>query len=244
MESLRHCWHGKHTRRRGTLRPCQQTQPISPTSSRSRRRGRAATPRPSSGRAPLTPSVASRCSRLRRGTRRCRGCAPVSAALAAAGRRGRARPIFSYEVPAADDLPAAAPAPGGVKRAAGLGRQAGPGPSCKDLRHHERRCAALGLPAGGPTRGRDYPPRDHRMADFSIFGSKTDTIRAGQAAVLPSSDARNSGTRALLEGSRAGLLRLAALPPLALQQVASRFRASRSRSANGRTSSPTGPRIS
>ena len=65
------------------------------------------------------------------------------------------------------------------------------------------------------------------MADFSIFGSKTDTIRAGQAAVLPSSDARNSGTRALLEGSRAGLLRLAALPPLALQQAASRFRASR-----------------
>ena len=83
------------------------------------------------------------------------------------------------------------------------------------------------------------------MAGFSIFGSKTDTTRAGQAAVLPSSDARNSGTRALLEGSRAGLLRLAALPPLALQQVASRFRASRTTLEVGkRTSSPTGPRIS
>ena len=61
------------------------------------------------------------------------------------------------------------------------------------------------------------------MADFSIFGSKTDPTLAGQAAVLPASDARNSGTRALVEGTRAGLMRLAALPPLVLQQAASRL---------------------
>ena len=66
------------------------------------------------------------------------------------------------------------------------------------------------------------------VADFSTFGNKTDTTLCGQAVVLPSSEASNSGSYTLQEGTRAGLLRwLAALPPDTLQQVADRFRASR-----------------
>ena len=50
------------------------------------------------------------------------------------------------------------------------------------------------------------------MTGCFAAGSKAYIPPSGQAAVLPSSDARNSGSRALLEGTRAGLLQPAALP--------------------------------
>ena len=66
------------------------------------------------------------------------------------------------------------------------------------------------------------------LPEMATFGNKTDTTLCGQAVVLPSSEASNSGLHTLQEGTRAGLLRwLAALPPDTLQQLADRFRASR-----------------
>ena len=44
------------------------------------------------------------------------------------------------------------------------------------------------------------------MADFSTFGTRTDTTLCGQAALQPSSEANKSGLQALQEGARAGLL--------------------------------------
>ena len=142
------------------------------------------------------------------------------------GRRGRARPIFSYEIPAPDDL--ASP----PRRQRPRGSNVLPASVDKRGRTHAARISAI---VSGAALRWDCLQEAQlgdviilpEMADFSIFGSKTDPTLAGQAAVLPASDARNSGTRALLEGTRAGLMRLAALPPLVLQQAASRFRAAR-----------------
>ena len=131
------------------------------------------------------------------------------------GRPGRARPISATRSPPQTISP---------RRARCRPQSTSGGGSCSpDLRHTERRRPSLGLPAGCPARECDLPLRD-----FSIFGSETDITLCGQAAVLPSSEASNSGLRALQEGSRAGLLRLAALPPDTLQLVADRCRASRS----------------
>ena len=79
------------------------------------------------------------------------------------------------------------------------------------------------------------------VADFSTFGPKTDTTLCGQAAVLPASEASNSGLRALQEGTRARLLRLAAHPQFTLQQMADRFRASRSAREISQGSPPSSP---
>ena len=135
------------------------------------------------------------------------------------------------------------PRPGRVGRhaagpCAGLGRQAWAGPCSPNLRHPERRRPSLGLPAGGLAWGCMIFPE---VADFSTFGPKTDTTLCGQAAVLPSSEASNSGLRALQEGTRARLLRLAAQPPLTLQQMADRFRASRSAQEISQGSPPSSP---
>ena len=142
------------------------------------------------------------------------------------GRRGRARPIFSYEIPAPDDL--ASP----PRRQRPRGSNVLPASVDKRGLAHAARISAI--MSGAALRWDCLQEAQlgdvvilPEMADFSIFGSKTDPTLAGQAAVLPASDARNSGMRALLEGTRAGLTRLAALPPQALQQAASRFRAAR-----------------
>ena len=81
------------------------------------------------------------------------------------------------------------------------------------------------------------------MTGCFAAGSKADIPPSGQAAVLPSSDARNSGSRALLEGTHAGLLRPAALPSPVLQQVADRFHSSRSaqRTGHGSAELANGP---
>ena len=50
------------------------------------------------------------------------------------------------------------------------------------------------------------------LVDLAIFGSKTDPLLVGQAAVMPASAAPNSGAAALREGTLLALHRLRALP--------------------------------
>ena len=71
------------------------------------------------------------------------------------------------------------------------------------------------------------------LVDLTIFGSKTDSALRGQATVLPTSDLANAGAPALIEGTRAGLQRLLALPDDVLGAVADRFRATCSTRAIG-----------
>ena len=63
------------------------------------------------------------------------------------------------------------------------------------------------------------------LVDLSIFGSKTDSTLSGQQSVLPDPENPRSGAHAFLEGISLGLIRLAALPPLILAPLATRFRA-------------------
>jgi len=61
------------------------------------------------------------------------------------------------------------------------------------------------------------------VAELSLFGTKTDPLLRGQAAVLPASDAPSSGFRAALESARLGLGRLLEVPADTLRAMAATF---------------------
>ena len=147
------------------------------------------------------------------------------------GTRGRARPVFSYELPAAANLPSPPSGRGGGPRRLSPGGAVAPASVRKRAQAQALRCAAILEAAGlrfddiveGQIGDAVVLPN---LIDLSIFGSKTDSGLTGQAAVIPVSSASNSGSTAFLEGIRLGLQRLNTLPPDVLGAVANRFRAS------------------
>ena len=146
------------------------------------------------------------------------------------GTRGRARPIFSYELPAADALPPLVPGRGGGPRRLAPGDAVAPLSVRKRAREQAVRCSAV-LEAAA-LRFDDIV--ESQIGDavvlpdliaLTIFGSKTDTRLTGQPAVLPAPADPSSGAFALLESIRLGLSRLRALDPTTLVELATRFRA-------------------
>ena len=146
-------------------------------------------------------------------------------------RRGQATPVFTHEIPAASALPSP-PRGGGRPRS---------WPLSAEKRGREQTVRASALMGGAGLRYDCLQEAQlgdaivlHELVDLTIFGSKTDTALAGQAAALPMSDRANAGAPALLEGTRLGLSRLLALPEDTLGAVIARFRASCSERAVGR----------
>ena len=138
-------------------------------------------------------------------------------------RRGQATPVFSHEIPAAEALPSP-PRVGGRPRA---------WPLSVEKRGRAQTVRAAALMSGAGLRydclqeaqlGDAIILPD--LVDLTVFGSKTDPALAGQATVLPRSTLPHEGAHALLEGTRLGLVRLAALPDGVLASLAARFRAS------------------
>lgn len=147
-------------------------------------------------------------------------------------RRGRSRPVLRSEIPLVlpDQAILSPPRGSPVNR---RGHRAGPSPNTRrrmrdatvahmavlhdaTLRHDDTREGQLG------------DVSFYREAvDFGIFGSKTDTLRTGQSAQMPPEDATPpdvaSGARALLEVTRRGLARLAALDTPTFTAVAQRL---------------------
>ena len=146
------------------------------------------------------------------------------------GTRGRARPIFSYELPTADTLPSPPSGKGGGPRRMVPGEAVAPPSVRKRARAQALRCSAV--LEGAALRYDDIVEGQigdaivlPGLVDLSIFGSKTDSTLSGQPSVLPDPENPRSGAHAFLEGIRLGLIRLAALPPLTLAALATRFRA-------------------
>ena len=147
------------------------------------------------------------------------------------GTRGRARPIFSYELPTAAALPPLPSGRGGGPRRLTPGGAAAPLSVRKRAREQAVRCSAV--LGGAALRFDDL--REGQIGDavvlpdlidLSVFGSKTDTNLTGQPAVLPDPANPRSGAFAFLEGIRLGLTRLHALDPPVLAELSARFRAS------------------
>ena len=155
------------------------------------------------------------------------------------GTRGRARPIFTHEIPTADALPSPPSGRGGGPRRLAPGAAVAPLSVRKRARAQAMRCAAT-LEAAAlrfddiieAQIGDAVVNTDH--IDLSVFGTKTDAALTGQAAVLPGPAVAGSGAHAFLEGVRLGLSRLAALPAATLVPLAARFRAACSVRERGR----------
>ena len=147
------------------------------------------------------------------------------------GTRGRARPIFSYELPSAAALPPLPSGKGGGPRRMAPGEAAAPLSVRKRAREQAIRCSAV--LEGAALRFDDIVEGQigdavvlPDLVDLSVFGTKTDTNLTGQPAVLPGPSDPRSGAYAFLEGVRLGLTRLGALDPATLAQLSSSFRAS------------------
>ena len=160
------------------------------------------------------------------------------------GHRGRARPIIGYEIPAADDLAPPPPLGANADEAPARCRPRSTGGGGRmDLRHP---APALGLPPGGPARGRASSSRDDRF-----YHVQRDTTLSCQAAVLPSSGRRVGVGRAIRCPRGGGHPRRAAAaggPPIA-RPAAGReslpllLLSRRSATAPSPPSSPIGPMI-
>jgi hypothetical protein len=147
------------------------------------------------------------------------------------GTRGRARPIFSYELPTAGSLPLPGGRGGGPRRLA-PGDATAPLSVRKRAREQAVRCSAV--LEGAALRYDDLAEGQigdaiilPELVDLSVFGTKTDTTlsESGQPAVLPNPSDPQSGAFALLDGIRLGLTRLRALDPSILTPLAACFRA-------------------
>ena len=155
------------------------------------------------------------------------------------GTRGRVRPIFSYELPAAAGLPSPPHGRGGGPRRLAPGGAVAPLSVRKRARAQAVRCAAMleaaALRFDDIVEGQLGDAVIHpNLIDLSIFGSKTDIRLSGQPAVMPDPAVPGSGAHEFLDGVRAGLSRLAALPPAVLAPLAARFRAALSPREIGR----------
>ena len=134
------------------------------------------------------------------------------------GRRGSARPIFPHEVPAA---PASPPS--------GRGRDAHRPLSVRrraraQVTRHMSVLSAASLRFDDTLEGQlgdiSWFPG---VAELSLFGTKTDPLLRGQAAVLPASETASSGFQAALQSARTGLSRLLDLPTDTLRAMATTF---------------------
>ena len=147
------------------------------------------------------------------------------------GTRGRARPIFSFELPSPGSLPPLPHGRGGGPRRMAPGDAVAPMSVRKRAREQAVRCSAMleaaALRFDDLVEGQigDAVVLPDLIA-LSVFGSKTDGLLSGQSAVLPDPSDPRSGAFAFLESVRLGLSRLAAMEPAALAQAAARFRAS------------------
>jgi hypothetical protein len=146
------------------------------------------------------------------------------------GTRGRARPIFSYELPEAGSLPPLPDGRGGGPRRLAPGDATSPFSVRKRAREQAVRCSAV--LEGAALRYDDIVEGQigdavvlPDLVDLSLFGTKTDIHLTGQPAVLPGPSDPRSGAFAFLEGVRLGLARLRALDPTTLAQLSARFRA-------------------
>ena len=145
--------------------------------------------------------------------------------------RGRVRPIFSYELPMADALPPLPTGRGGGPRRLIPGDAAAPLSVRKRAREQAVRCSAIleaaALRFDDIVEGQIGDAVVHPdLVALTVFGSKTDNRLTGQPAVLPNPADPRSGAHALLESVRLGLTRLLGMEPVALAQLAARFRAS------------------
>jgi len=136
------------------------------------------------------------------------------------GRRGSSRPIFPHEVPATPGSPPAARGRGiGARRPLSVRRRA----RAQATRHMSLMSAAS-LRYDDAFEGQLGDICWFRdSADLSLFGTKTDHLLRGQAAVIPASHAPASGFQAALEGARLGLQRLLALPADTVRALAASF---------------------
>ena len=147
--------------------------------------------------------------------RRCRG-----------GRgRGKARPLLRAEIPTTPRSPQ------GTPPASRRGRRAGPSPGTRQ-RALSAATAHMRLLHEGCLRYDDT--REGQLGDvliypdtveLSVFGTKTDHRLTGQVCQMPgsASASETSGVSALLEGTRRGLQRLAALPAEVFSVLADRL---------------------
>ena len=145
--------------------------------------------------------------------------------------RGRVRPIFSYELPMADALPPLPTGRGGGPRRLIPGDAAAPLSVRKRAREQAVRCSAIleaaALRFDDIVEGQIGDAVVHPdLVALTVFGTKTDNRLTGQPAVLPNPADPRSGAHALLESVRLGLTRLLGMEPVALAQLAARFRAS------------------
>ena len=106
------------------------------------------------------------------------------------GLRGRARPLFSFELPTADALPPLPAGKGGGPRRLSPGEATAPLSVRKRAREQAVRTAAL--LEGAALRYDDIVEGQMGdavvlpdLVDLSVFGSKTDTRLTGQPAILP-----------------------------------------------------------
>lgn len=147
-------------------------------------------------------------------------------------RRGRSRPLLRADIPLVGADPAEPHSPRGSPSPRRRGR-AGPSPQTK-RRRRDATVAHMAVLHDAVLRHDDT--REGQLGDLSfhpgavdlgIFGSKTDALRVGQSAQMPSADEAApdaaSGARALLEVTRRGLARLAALEAPVFDAVARRL---------------------
>jgi integrase len=150
--------------------------------------------------------------------------------------RGQSRPIFQDEIPRAAD---AAAAGDGVRRHPKARR-----PYIPALAYAAAAMLCLIL-SDGALRFDDLVEaelgdilRFPGVVQLALFGTKTDTRREGQLAILPDSADPATGYGALLEGIRAGLTRLLTLPADVLAALGAPMRAHLAARYPGRVPGP------